>query len=455
MWDNRHMEEQKSKSSKFTEWAVLHATWDLTGANLLERFKEECGKHLRGYLGSGVIAGGISYALHHIGVVGPWLIVAALVSFGLVLFVWDLIKAGETRKSVTGALVPRLADLPTSNTTDEMAGSPSLKMAPRIRVDCIDDGRAGGKGTLVFKSDKPAILKGVGSLVSRERYESRYEFSLIPSPPAPIDANSPIEYVMYGLRREGSPDIRSLVDIMRGGSDGLECVDSVVIDYDDDHGTELSRRFDLKRNQDDSIAWIPCPEVYPRGQAAIPDPPWQGLAELRHELYLASKFHEVNAAAVQFSRQLDEAKSAIRYLLSVRRNVELVGAFELLAQEADDLLSALKTTRKVLDRDIDRAEIEASDHPLKTIPSSKQDREKWTATHLSVYNFQSLYNHHLDHVTQREEAGFDSGIKAYPISETNNIGVEETGRILKSHAEALRSQAAKLLASFAVTVTIS
>src|ERR1700678_916605 len=104
--------------------------------------------------------------------------------------------------------------------------------APRVRVDYVDDGRAGGKGALVFKSDKPAIIQNVGDLISRERYESQHEFNLIPSPPSPIDVNSSIEYRMYGLRRRNSPDIRSLVDILRGGPNGNECVDSVVIDYD-------------------------------------------------------------------------------------------------------------------------------------------------------------------------------------------------------------------------------
>lgn len=55
------------------------------------------------------------------------------------------------------------------------------KMAPRVRVDYVDDGRAGGKGTLVFKSDKPAIIKKVGDLVSRERYESQYGSALSPA----------------------------------------------------------------------------------------------------------------------------------------------------------------------------------------------------------------------------------------------------------------------------------
>ena len=39
------------------------------------------------------------------------------------------------------------------------------KDVPRVRVDYVDDGRTGGKGTLVFKSDKLAIIKNVGALV--------------------------------------------------------------------------------------------------------------------------------------------------------------------------------------------------------------------------------------------------------------------------------------------------
>lgn len=99
---------------------------------------------------------------------------------------------------------------------------------------------------------------------------------------------------------------------MRSGPNGNECVDSVIIDYDDDHGNEFSRRFDLKRNQDNSIAWVPASEITLRGQATLPEPEPRNLADLRHDLYLASKFEDEHSAAVQFSKQLEEERVRVR-----------------------------------------------------------------------------------------------------------------------------------------------
>lgn len=126
----------------------------------------------------------------------------------------------------------------------------------------------------------------------------------------------------------------------------------------------------------------------------------------------------------------------------------------MLAQEADELLDALKSARVVLDPDIDRSELEVSEYPLKTVPSASDDRLKWTITHLKIYDFQSLYIQHLNHVTQREEGGFDSGIRAYPVSGTNTAGAEDVAKLLKSHATALRDQAAKLIAAYSASAAV-
>jgi len=85
------MTEQKSKSSQLTHWAAHHAAWEFTGAGVVHFIKEEIKAYLRPFLGGSVITGGIAYGLNHLGVIGPWLIVTTLVTFGIVLFAWDLI----------------------------------------------------------------------------------------------------------------------------------------------------------------------------------------------------------------------------------------------------------------------------------------------------------------------------------------------------------------------------
>jgi hypothetical protein len=232
---------------------------------------------------------------------------------------WDVVTIALVFIACLGLLIWR--DISNAKSTSEGARPPDdlarslsdplpsttaanvLTTAPRLRVDYVNSGQ---KGALVFKSDKPSTVRSINPLLVRERFEAGYNFSCIPAPPFSVDVNSSVECKMYGLSQQNAPDIHSLADVLRGGSQ--QSLDSVVIDYDDDHGNAFSRRFDLSRGQDDSIAWIPSPSVDFRGQTRIPDPDWQNLGELRYKLLLASKYHDEHSAAQQYARQLDEEK---------------------------------------------------------------------------------------------------------------------------------------------------
>jgi hypothetical protein len=136
--------------------------------------------------------------------------------------------------------------------------------APRLLVDYADTGQ---KGKLVFRCDRVAIIRQVHPLISRERYQSEYQFSLSPSIPPPADPAKPVECKIYGLRAANRPDIRSLVDILRGESE--DTLDSVVVDYDDDHGNQYCRRYSLFKGQDGSVSWIPDAAIYLRVQSLL------------------------------------------------------------------------------------------------------------------------------------------------------------------------------------------
>jgi hypothetical protein len=88
----------KSRSGKIVHWAADHTAWDLV--------KEEGSTLLRPLLGSGVITGGMSYGLNHLGVVGPWLIVVTLVIFGVVILIWDVVQKRKTYHPGTPATSP-------------------------------------------------------------------------------------------------------------------------------------------------------------------------------------------------------------------------------------------------------------------------------------------------------------------------------------------------------------
>ncbi len=327
--------------------------------------------------------------------------------------------------------------------------------APRLLVYYVDSGR---HGQLMFKSDKPTIIRGVGPLVSAERYGSQHEFSLSPSTPPPVDKDGPVECKIYGLRRPTyagmySPDICSLLELLGRGSP--QTVDSVVIDYDDEDGNEFSRRFALTRGEDNSIAWIPDP-INLRGQTQTVEPSVQELMDLRHKLALAIKFPDEHAAWEQCARRLNEQQDKTNKLLASRQKAEIAGAFGLLAREAEDMLNYLKIVRVQLDKDLDASELAATAYPLRELPEKREDRIKWSSTHVHMLRFQHQYRQHrMNVMKERCDTGFTSGVTEYPVSPTDSNSAEQVAKMLSDHAQALHHQAAKLIEPFCVSATTS
>ena len=237
----------------------------------------------------------------------------------------------DLKKQLTTAdSVPPIPD--TSEAAQLERTAALLASAPRVRVDYV---KTGQKGALLFKTDKPSIVRFVRPLVSRERYESEHDFSLIPGPPLVIDPSGVAESKIYGLRQTGSPDVRSLIDILRTST--RRSVESVVIEYDDDHGNSFSRRFDLTRNQDDSITWVPDPSITLSGHEITPEAAPSDLAELRHEVYLATKFQETYEAWQTCSRQLETENQRLLKLRTSYSNVLQAAKVSLLVQDAEKL----------------------------------------------------------------------------------------------------------------------
>lgn len=92
------MEEHKSKSSQLTHWAAHHTAWEFTGASVAHFIREEIKAYLRPFLGGSVITGGITYGVNHLGVAGPWLIAATLLTFGIVMLGWDILARAYQNK---------------------------------------------------------------------------------------------------------------------------------------------------------------------------------------------------------------------------------------------------------------------------------------------------------------------------------------------------------------------
>jgi hypothetical protein len=82
------MAEQKL-ARRLTEWALHHAAWDLTGANILDWTRERAGRIVRKTLGAGMISTALGWVLRHFGVIFPWVLVLAGIIFTAVLFLWD------------------------------------------------------------------------------------------------------------------------------------------------------------------------------------------------------------------------------------------------------------------------------------------------------------------------------------------------------------------------------
>jgi hypothetical protein len=395
-----------------------HATWwaiEFTGRKLVEKVAE-----------AGVIAfavGWLTWFKNHLDVM--------TVVGGFVVSMLMLTWASRKRSDAGGVgSMSELADpTPNAETIPD-----ALQSAPRLRVDYKDSGQ---KGVLVFKSDKPTTVRRVRPLLSRERYETEYDFDIIPSPPLSIDANSQVESKMYGLRRQNSPDIHSLVDILRTGTQ--QSLDSVVIDYDDDLGNEYARRFDLKRNSDDSVAWTSNASVDLRGKTQMPEPAWQDLAELRHKMALAAAYHNEHGAAQQYAKELEANTERFRVLRTAFHDLTAVGQLQLLAEEADSL--EFQFNQIIMENSVDGQPIDLS-HPLSSeviaIDLGSSSSIPWQRRRMIA--FRDRYEVHRYRVADR--SAFQC--RVMPPNTPSTLTREQWSIILSDHRKALIEKAQEL-----------
>jgi hypothetical protein len=379
----------------------------------------------------------------HVLVVASWAKdnpVLLFISFAVVYCLAVVLNAEweQRQKSHSGEINPPQKDA----SMDASLPIDVLQNAPRLLVDYVDSGQ---KGQLLLKTDKRVVVRKVGPLLSRDRYQIEHEFSLIPNPPFSVDVDNPVTCKIYGLRSQHSPDIRSLVDLLRGSTP--ESVDSVVIDYEDDHGKECSRRFDLSRAQDDSVQWIADPSVNLGGQVQTPEPRWQDLAELRHNLVLAAAFPREHEAVQQYAKELEVERGNAQSLKSILRNVRLhlPDAAERYAlvrsamRTLDSLMGALSTVGEAYKQGKEEL------RPLSYNALPHLDTlNRWKPHHLQLLKFQSTY---LQYLRIADECGLrnpDSGNLAPPLFRSEDVYPEPLKDRFERHALALRTYAASL-----------
>ncbi len=351
----------------------------------------------------------------------PWIFLP-----GLLCLIGLLLAAGYTVVRSESPAVER------STATD-------IRTAPRLQVDFS---KSGQHHWLVFKSDKIAFVRKVGPLVSRERYESKHDFTLVPSTPPRIDPGAAVQCRISGLRQVDSPDIRSLLDFLRSGNN--EGVDSVVVDYGDDHGNEFSRRFDLTRNQDDSVAWIPEPVVHLRDQVQIPEPEWKNLADLRYSLALAERFPEEQKAALQYGQRVESDKQRLIKLRASYSNFLLSAKVSLLAEDAASLLSEYLSLMEANRKDKNRLDLS---RPLGREWIYREDYEDGLPIPWQQLRLMFLREHYNRHSWQLRDlalTGFDSESGLLNRRLPTELRAAEVTDLFENHKKALLQKAEEL-----------
>lgn len=351
--------------------------------------------------------------------------VAEIVGPAILLFTWGLLVYDiYLKKKKPAKITPKVA-------------SPD---APRLQVDF--SGVTPAKN-LVFKSDKITFVRKVGALISKERYESKHEFALLPSVPPRIDPGKAVECRVTGLRQEKSPDIRSLLDLLRSGSENT--VNSVIVDYDDDHGHEFSRRFDLTRNEDDSIVWISEPIVHLRGGATTPEPQTKDLVDLHRDRELALRFPEEQKAVEKFGKRVEQEKQRLTTLRATLSDVLLAAQINLLVETAERLSdqfaaiigeNAAVTSSMDLSRPLTRE--------LIILNSTEPIALPWQR--LRLMSFRDRYSDHRIQVINRSLKEFDSPVVATTLP--TDLPASDIAKILERHRTALSEKARTLAEPF-------
>jgi len=227
------------------------------------------------------------------------------------------------------------------------------------------------------------------------------------------------------------------VDILRAGTE--QSLNSVLIDYDDDHGNEFSRRFDLKRSQDGSIAWISSPSVDLKGQTQIPEPTRQDLAELWRQKQWAANYPEERTSALQYATELEANAKRFHVLTTAFHDLTAVGQLQLLAEEVEYLESRLNQI--IMENSVDGQPIDLS-RPLSseviTIDSVSNSSIPWQQR--SMMALRDRYEVHRYRVTNR--SAFQC--RVMPPNTPSNLTKEQWSTILSDHRKALIEKAQEL-----------
>ena len=99
---------EEPKSAKIREEIVHHTIWHFTGAQILELVQEEVKKRWRQFVGCSVAGATASWLAHHWGLFEPWLVAVALISFVVVLFIWDMAAIAKRAHSEDLSSAPAL-----------------------------------------------------------------------------------------------------------------------------------------------------------------------------------------------------------------------------------------------------------------------------------------------------------------------------------------------------------
>ncbi|MGA2030592.1 MAG: hypothetical protein ABSG87_11035, partial [Verrucomicrobiota bacterium] len=112
-------------------------------------------------------------------------------------------------------------------------------------------------------------------------------------------------------------------------------------------------------------------------------------------------FHALRAIRDIHTKQcalIDARTEQIRALAQKGNEVETFAAFDLLANQAESVLRALRLTKLVLDPDLDGAEMDVVSYPLKTLRKLLWDGIEWRDAHRAIYIFQYAYMRHREDV---------------------------------------------------------
>ena len=326
-----------------------------------------------------------------------------------------------------------------------------LRGAPDILVTYASNQHA----KLVFTNHhkQPALIRRIGPLACRERYEGEYELPLIPSTPPPVTMNAPVECEL-GVRDPWAQVALRLEEILRRGG-----TNTVILDYDSSGGHEFSRLFTLTTDVNGGVAWTSGP-IMPRGQAALPPVENQSLAPLRAKLDLADAYPKERMAAQRYGKDVSDLRHEVEHyraqLQTVAGNRRMAEAAALLTLFAREAIEINKYLRSIVG-----PEVAAANHPLRTLTNLRDDGIEWRDTHRSIYVFQSRYMKHIQDV--KEWIGlYDPALLMspdvlvnYEVNPDDEHTPQEVCGFLEEHSLALRTQAAKLREEFDASATIS